>query len=71
MDPNYPEPPPFVLPRNREAVTLEPQRADGGFDPRHGDHDWLRFVDQGAGFVPPTHQWKSNPKQAQDDLGCK
>ena len=68
---DYPEPPPFALPANREDVTHEPQRSDGGFDPRHGDHDWLRLVDQGGGFVPARHVWTSNPKQAQDDLGCE
>jgi hypothetical protein len=71
MHPDYPAPPPFVLPETRDVVTGEPQRADGAFDPRFGDHDWLRFVDQGGGFVPLTYRWTSNPKQDQDDLGCK
>jgi hypothetical protein len=70
MVPDYPEPASFVVPTNRGLVTLEESQS-GDWDPRFGDHDWLRLSDQGGGFVPPTLTWRSSPKQDQDDLGCK
>lgn len=71
MIPDYPEPAPFVIPRDRASITLESPHADGSFDPAFGDHDWLRLCDQGGGSVPATHEWTSNPKQEQDVLGCQ
>lgn len=71
MDPRFPEPPPFVVPLDRAAVTLEPSPGGGACNPLHNDREWVGWVDQGGGFVPPEHAWTSNPKQAQDDLSAK
>jgi hypothetical protein len=71
MIPDYPEPPPFVLPAQRELATLEPSPLGSGWDRRFSDREWIGFANQGGGLVPAQHRWTSNPKQNQDELGCK
>jgi hypothetical protein len=65
-----PSPPParFVAQRSRPQVTGEPERRSPGWDPRFPDVDWIGSAQQGGGRVPEDFEWKSNPKQHQDDL---
>jgi hypothetical protein len=71
MIPDYPEPPPFVVPLDREGITLEPPQLGGECAPHHNDREYLDYRNTGGGYVPPTHHWTSNPKSDQDDLGSK
>jgi len=68
MIPNYPEPPPFVVPPDREHVTLEPPQLGGEWAPNHNDREYIDYQNMGGGYVPPDHHWTSNPKADQDDL---
>ncbi len=69
MDPRFPDPPEFVVPDDRQEVTLEPPQLGGDWDPIHNDREWIDYRNQGGGHVPEDHGWTSNPKQVQDDLG--
>jgi hypothetical protein len=56
---------PFVLPPQREQVTLEPD--PGG---RWSDKfpDMIGYKSQGGGKVPADFTWTTNPKQWQEEM---
>lgn len=65
-----PEPPfyPFVIPdTDRALVTQETEPAGDHHDPHHQDIDWIGHAQQGGGSVPEDFEWRSNPKQDQDE----
>lgn len=55
----------FVLPADREQVTLEPQ-LPGKWTPRFPEMTAL--ANQGGGKVPADFTWRSSPKQWQEEL---
>ncbi len=56
---------PFVLPRDRQRITREPDR-NGQWTPNYPDNEWLGFANQGGGRVPADFRWTSNPKERQE-----
>ncbi len=61
--------PPFELPE-RQRVTLEPPQLGYDAVPEHNDREWLAFENQGGGSLPEEHDWTSNPKERQDEIGA-
>ncbi len=60
--------PKFVVPEDRSKVTDEPD-ADGRHLPLLGpDLDWIGSKNQGGGHVPDDFQWRSNPKEHQEEV---
>jgi hypothetical protein len=59
----------FVLQKNRERVTGEPDRPGNRRTPEFPDTEWIGFRNQGGGHVPEDYEWLSNPKQAQEEDG--
>jgi hypothetical protein len=59
------DPIPFVLPKDRQRITREPDRV-GKPSPEFPDVDWIGFGTQGSGRVPPDFRWNSNPKEKQE-----
>ncbi len=68
----HPDPPsePFTLPEDRQAITQESEPGGDHHDPHHQDVDWIGHHNQGGGHVPADFEWRSNPKQDQDQGGC-
>lgn len=58
--------PPFTVPLDRPAVTLEPPQAGSHPVDPHQDQDWIDFQNQGGGSVPEDYTWTTNPKEEQD-----
>ena len=56
---------PFVPRKQRSHVTREPDAA-GRWTPVFPD--MIGYGQQGGGAVPPDFQWRTNPKQHQEEL---
>jgi hypothetical protein len=65
--PDEPIETPFVVPRDRTAVTEEPQ-PEPGYDPRFPDVSWEGAGGRGGGHMPEDYAWPTNPKAHQDEL---
>jgi hypothetical protein len=60
---------PFVLPKNREAITGEPDGAGSRKTPLNPGIDWIGAAHRGGGKVPADLNWASSPKQWQEERG--
>lgn len=56
----------FAMPLNRPDVTLESE-SDGHHDSDAGEIDWIGMANQGGGHVPEDFEWRSMPKQMQEE----
>ncbi len=54
-------------PARRPEVTLEREPSGTTADPGFPDVDWIGTAQQGGGHVPADFQWRSEPKQEQDE----
>jgi len=71
MNQSHPDHAGFTLPEEqRRVVTEEPSPSSTHHDPAHQDVDWIGHRQQGGGSVPVDLEWKSNPKQDQDESSC-
>lgn len=59
----------LAIPKNREKITWEPERAADRWTPIFPDRDWIGYQSQAAGAVPADFGWSSNPKQWQEEYG--
>lgn len=67
--PDTPIEAPFTVPPNREEVTEEPEALPNRRDPRYPDVSWdSAHSTHGGGHVPEDFEWRSNPKERQDEL---
>ena len=55
----------FVLPKNRERITREPD-THSRWTPQYPE--MTGFTNQGGGHVPEDLSWGTNPKQWQEEL---
>ena len=60
---------PFVVPKNRQRITGEPESKGSRQTPLNPGIDWIGFFDRGGGKVPPNLDWRTNPKQYQEENG--
>lgn len=57
--------PPFVMRKNRSAITREPD-LEGKWTTQFPD--MLGYQNQGGGQVPADLEWRTSPKQWQEEL---
>lgn len=60
---------PFVLPKNRQRITGEPESKGSKKTPLNPGIDWIGFEDRGGGAIAPDLRWSTNPKQYQEENG--
>lgn len=58
-------PKPFFIPQNRHEITRESD-PQGRWSPLFPD--MIGFRNQGGGKVPADFEWKTNPKQWQEEM---
>jgi hypothetical protein len=59
----------LAVPKNREKITWEPERAADRWTPIFPDRDWIGYQSQAPCAVPADFGWSSNPKQWQEEYG--
>lgn len=61
---------PFVLPRNRQRITGEPESIGSKMTPLNPGIDWIGFFDRQPTPMPSDFEWSTNPKQYQEENGA-
>lgn len=59
---------PYTPIEPRPRVTEEPEPSGVHADPEFPDVSWLGRAQIGGGHVPDDYEWRSNPKEHQDEL---